>query len=132
MNHQPLHGLKNVVDPEGNISEFDVSLIKDERHVVVVDGEGNFSGVAGTILEIFPGVSGASNAKNQYGESNYYINVVNNGSKYIFFAGESSTYEVVSTTTSVTPVSTLVQTLKNGADGDRNQPQPIVQALGII
>ena len=123
---------KNVVDPEDNISEFDVSLIKDERHVVVVDGEGNFSGVAGTILEIFPGVSGASNAKNQYGESNYYINVVNNGSKYIFFAGESSTYEVVSTTTSVTPVSTLVQTLKNGADGDRNQPQPIVQALELF
>lgn len=59
----------------------------DELHVVVVDGAGKFSGVAGTILEKYAFVSKAGDAKKSDGSSNYYKNVINNKSKYIWWGG---------------------------------------------
>jgi hypothetical protein len=57
---------------------------KDEMHVIVVDEDGKFSGTAGTILEKFPYVSKASDATNDDGSSNYYVNVINDRSRYIY------------------------------------------------
>jgi hypothetical protein len=57
----------------------------DELHVIVVDEDGVFSGVAGTVLEKFPFLSKASDAKNSDGSSNYYKNVINTQSKYIWW-----------------------------------------------
>lgn len=58
--------------------------LKDEIHVLVIDAAGNFSGTAGTILEKFSYLSKASNAVNQNGTSNYYRDVINNESQYIW------------------------------------------------
>ena len=68
----------------------------DELHIVVVDENGLFSGTAGTVLEKFAFVSKASDAKNSDGSTNYYKNVINTQSKYIWWmdhltAGASST-----------------------------------------
>jgi hypothetical protein len=57
----------------------------DELHVIVVDEDGFFTGTAGTVLEKFPFVSKASDAKNSDGSSNYYKNVINTQSKYIWW-----------------------------------------------
>lgn len=56
----------------------------DEIHVVVLDGAGKFTGVANTVLERFPYISKASDAKNDDGTSNYWVNVLNDRSKYIY------------------------------------------------
>jgi len=56
----------------------------DEVHILVIDVDGSWSGTAGTILEKYAYVSKASDAKNSDGSTNYYKNVINNQSKYIW------------------------------------------------
>ena len=57
----------------------------DELHIIVVDSLGKFSGVAGTVLEKWQGLSKASDAKNSLGETNYYKDALNNRSEYIWW-----------------------------------------------
>ena len=59
----------------------------DEMHVVVYDADGTWSGIAGTVLERFPYVSKASNAKTDQGSLNYYREKINRTSKYIWQGG---------------------------------------------
>jgi phage tail sheath protein FI len=63
------------------------SSANDELHVVVVDGSGKFTGTSGTILEKFAFVSKAGDAKKSDGSSNYYKDVINIKSKYIWWGG---------------------------------------------
>ncbi len=55
----------------------------DEMHVVVVDAGGEFSGQQGTVLEVYPFLSKASDASVN-GASNYYKQVIFNQSKYVY------------------------------------------------
>ena len=57
----------------------------DELHIVVSDNSGFITGTQDTILETFPFVSKASDAKNPDGSSNYYKDVVNSRSKWIWW-----------------------------------------------
>lgn len=57
----------------------------DELHIIVIDEDGVFSGIRGSILEKFAFVSKASDAKSPEGANNYYKNVVNSRSKYIWW-----------------------------------------------
>lgn len=57
----------------------------DEIHMVVVDTDGKFSGAANTVLERFPFVSKASDATNADGTNNYYVNVLNDQSQYVYW-----------------------------------------------
>ena len=57
----------------------------DEVHIVVVDEDGLWTGAAGTILEKYPFVSKARDAKDDSGNSNYYKDVVQNRSQYIWW-----------------------------------------------
>lgn len=61
-----------------------VSGANDEMHLIVVDEDGKFSGTSGTILEKFAYISKASDATNDDGSSNYYVNAVNDRSRYIY------------------------------------------------
>lgn len=63
----------------------------DEMHIIVIDEDGLFTGTPGTILEKFPFVSQASDAKNADGSSNYYVDIINNQSKYVWFGAKDST-----------------------------------------
>jgi phage tail sheath protein FI len=63
------------------------SSSNDEIHIVVIDATGKISGTAGTILEKYGYVSKASDAKNSDGSSNYYKDVLNTRSKYLWSTG---------------------------------------------
>jgi len=73
-------------------SSFASSLgaTNDELHVLVIDATGKWSGTPGTVLETFLGVSKAKNAKSADGTTNYWKNVVNNKSQYVW-VGSSET-----------------------------------------
>ena len=75
-------------------SDYAVNLGKtnfnDELHVAVIDEDGLWTGTAGTVLETFAFVSQASDAKKTDGTTNYYKDVINNNSEYIWWADHDS------------------------------------------
>lgn len=105
----------------------------DEVHVIVIDTTGKITGTAGTVLEKYPYVSVATDAKTADGAINYVKTVINNQSRYIHFAsfGSSLAFDSdewgLSTNvgTALTPgtakvftngLSTKTYTLANGAN----------------
>lgn len=82
----------NVVDSAPGQSDYVLlngnTSANDELHVVVVDDGGEFSGTPGTILEVYRGLSRATDAKNVDGSDNYYKNVINKDSNYIWWAAD--------------------------------------------
>jgi hypothetical protein len=62
----------------------------DELHIVIIDKDGKIGGTPDTVLEIFEGVSQASDAKSVDGSSNYYVDVVNRRSEYVWVGQEDS------------------------------------------
>ena len=77
------------------------TAIKDEVHIVVVDEAGSFTGVPGQILEVWPNLSRATDAKGEQGGSIYYRDVLNNSSRYVYAATD---YLGSSVTTNAFPV----------------------------
>jgi len=67
---------------------------EDELHIIVIDEDGVFTGTAGTVLEKFAYVSKASDAKKYDGTNNYYKDVVNSRSQYIYWMDHSSSVGV--------------------------------------
>ena len=60
----------------------------DQIHLVVVDEDGLFSqGAKGTVLEVFPYLSKASDAVNDDGSTSYYRTILREQSKYIYALG---------------------------------------------
>ena len=62
----------------------------DEIHVVVVDEDGDITGKAGDVLEVYDSISKASDAKTPQGDDNYYPNVIFNKSKYVYWLDHNS------------------------------------------
>jgi len=58
----------------------------DEIHIALIDKSGSITGTPNTILETFLFVSKSLLAKNSEGGSNYYVDVINTRSSYIFAA----------------------------------------------
>jgi phage tail sheath protein FI len=102
----------------------------DELHIAVVDTTGAWSGTAGTVLETFPFVSQASESKKSDGQSNYYKEVINRTSSYIYWTGhptaltnagtnpvdDPSTTEVDEGVAFVTGTAVLTSNLTGGVD----------------
>jgi phage tail sheath protein FI len=82
----------NTFDSAANTSPYvaDRNGINDELHIVVYDTDGNISGAANTVLERFGYVSKASDAKNSDGSNNYYKDVINERSKYVWWTKHNS------------------------------------------
>ena len=57
----------------------------DEMHIIIIDEDGAITGTAGTILEKFAFVSKAGDAKRADGTNNYYKNVINARSQYVWW-----------------------------------------------
>jgi len=60
----------------------------DEVHVVVVDEDGELTGSPGAVLEVWQGLSRATDAKLADASSNYFKTVINDQSEYIWFADD--------------------------------------------
>ena len=92
----------------------------DEMHVVVVDEDGDFTGNAGGILEVFKGLSRATDAKNSDGSSNYYRTVLNETSQYVWWASDraNATSALASALTSSTNVKPMTLSFRGGVDND--------------
>jgi len=93
----------------------------DEVHVVVVDEEGNFTGSPGSILEVYNGLSRATDSKLSDGTTNYYKTVINSQSNYVWVGSDrtnsvSNTAMNIVTSTNVTPLTLSF----NGGGSDRN------------
>lgn len=101
-------------------TNFGNSSAVDEVHVVVADQDGKFTGVPGTILEVFEGVSRASDAKTEDGATNYIKDVVNQGSKYVYYnvnraSGYTNTAVNIASTANNKP---MTLSFTGGSDGD--------------
>jgi phage tail sheath protein FI len=94
----------------------------DELHVVVIDATGQWTGAAGSILEKYAFVSKASDAKNSDGSTNYYKNVINNQSEYIWVIDHPTAGTNWGTTSQnkafANLTSNVTTTLSGGASGD--------------
>ncbi len=104
-------------------------LANDEIHMVVIDTTGRISGTANTILEKFAFMSKASDAKNDDGSTNYYKDVINNKSKYIWWLshpssgtnwGRPATDNIIYTNLSSTDFSLSGGVSQSPSDGNRN------------
>lgn len=73
------------------VRQFGNTSANDEVHVVVVDEGGKFTGSPGTILEVYKNLSRATDAKSNDGASIYYKTVINERSKYIWWANDRTT-----------------------------------------
>ena len=69
----------------------------DEVHILVVDDNGAISGTAGTVLEKYQFLSKFSDAISDSGTTNYYANVINNQSKYIWWNAAPTTADTTNT-----------------------------------
>jgi phage tail sheath protein FI len=74
-------------DNSPGTSEYAAELgsTNDELHIVVIDNTGAWTGTPGTVLEKFSAVSQASDARKSDGTTNYYVDVINGSSAYIWF-----------------------------------------------
>ena len=90
----------------------------DEMHIIVLDSRGKFTGSSNTVLEKFAFVSKANDAKNFDGSSNYYKDVLNQKSKYIWWMSHPDSTNWGTVNTSYTLLDTRISsTLANGANG---------------
>ena len=98
----------------------------DELHIIVIDEDGEITGVRGTILETYDAVSVASDALTEQGNANYYPDVIYNNSSYIYWLDHPAVGSGTAWGTPVTPTSQYAgqatappeaQSLANGSDG---------------
>jgi len=113
----------NSVDRAPGISTYQATFgntsAKDEVHVAIVDQDGEFSGTPGTVLEMFAGLSRASDAKTSDGATNYYKTVINDGSEYVWFGSDRANAEsnTAANITSSTNTKPLTVSFVDGSDG---------------
>lgn len=85
----------NLIDTAPGQSEYvanfgNSSINSDELHIVVVDEDGKISGVPGTVLETYDSLSRATDAKTIDGGANYWKDVINDASEYVYAVNELS------------------------------------------
>ena len=94
----------------------------DELHVAIVDEDGLWTGTKGQVLEVFQNLSMATDGKTDTGQNNYFVDVLNNRSRYIWWAastsiGTNAGSSVVGGTTYTGSTTPLTDSLVNGSDG---------------
>ncbi len=76
-----------------------VGATNDEIHVAVIDEDGVWSGTKGTVLETFQFLSLSPQGKKSDGTTNYYKDVINNLSEYVWWSGHNSAFNAGSSPT---------------------------------
>ena len=93
----------------------------DEIHVVVVDEDGDVTGVPGQVLETFEKLSKAADAKTPQGDTNYYPDVIYTKSQHVYWMDHNTSgtnWGSNASGTTFTAVDTpTLESLSGGADG---------------
>ena len=104
----------------------------DELHVIVVDEDGAFTSIANTVLEKYSFVSKASDAVNNDGSTNFYKNVINQRSNYVWWTthqpGGTNWGNTASSTTFTDLSNPFYASLTAGADGTIGSSEIIAAA----
>jgi phage tail sheath protein FI len=92
--------------------------VGDEVHVVVIDEDGLITGTPNQVLEVFEGLSRATDGKTETGESNYWKDVIENRSAYIYapYAQSLAADTTAATATALTTDIAVYDSLKLGVD----------------
>ena len=90
----------------------------DEIHVVVADEDGDITGTKGQILEVYEGLSRATDAKTESGETNWWIDVIKQRSSWVY---AKKAYGLAANTTAaassaLTTDNAIYDSLKLGVD----------------
>jgi hypothetical protein len=112
----------------------------DEVHIIVIDEDGKFSGTANTVLEKFGYVSKAFDAKNDDGSSNYYVNVINDRSRYIYVLNhpDDGSFDIVKANIATIDITSSGNNYSNGfitfsgGSGTGANANIVVNATGSI
>jgi phage tail sheath protein FI len=102
----------------------------DEMHAVVIDQDGVFTNVPGQILEVFPSMSRATDGQNTTGQTNYYVNIFNNNSQYVWW-GNDRLANYSNTSTKITGINTVPLYLAFNAGSDGASTEANVD-LGVL
>lgn len=109
---------------------------KDEIHVVVVDEAGEFTGSPGAVLETYQALSRATDAKLSDGTTNYYKNIINNSSNYVWVGKDRTSAASATSLNVATSTSTLPMSLsfRSGSSSDESAMslQTITKAYDIF
>jgi hypothetical protein len=122
------------VDSAPNTSNYvsERSGTGDELHIVIVDENGTITGVPDTILESFPNLSLATDAKLADGTSIYYKNVINEQSNWVWWANDRAG-RLSNTAVNFTAMANTLpydQSFRAGADGESESNVAISVELG--
>jgi hypothetical protein len=71
--------------PSTSVFAASVGSSLDELHMIIIDATGVWTGVPGAVLEKYAFVSKASDAKKSDGSNNYYKDVINTNSEYVWW-----------------------------------------------
>ena len=129
---------KGEFDEQPGTSDFAKDLGKtsaaDELHIAVVDEDGAISGTPNTVLEKFAFVSQASDVKNADGTSNFYKEVINAQSEWIYWADHDTSLtdagETVASQSGAMTTNTAVLDSSLAGGTDDNAPTVGEIALG--
>jgi hypothetical protein len=130
----------NSVDKAPGQSTYQASFgtdVVDELHVVISDEDGKFTGTPGAIVEVFRGLSRATDAKTEDGATNYYRDVINQTSNYLWHAnprtGATSTVASgLAATTTTTPMTLSMQGGTDGLDESNTALSTIISGYDLF
>tara|TARA_A200000159_G_scaffold163818_1_gene191373 strand:- start:995 stop:2680 length:1686 start_codon:yes stop_codon:yes gene_type:complete len=116
------------------------TVTADEMNIAVIDKNGKWTGVPGTVLETFQLVSQASDSKKVDGTSNFYKEVINRTSRYVYanadITGLTELGDNIAAATAdkeYTTLDTVVTVnLANGADDNEPTHGEIGTALDFL
>jgi hypothetical protein len=86
---------------------------KDELHIMVVDVDGHITGTRYAVLEMWEGLSKASDAMDYRGQSLYYANVIARESQYIRWSAHTAD---VTSGAGILPFGSLTETVVEAGD----------------
>ena len=122
--------------PSTSVYGTSVSAVDDEMHIIVVDADGAFSGVPGTILEKFEFLSQAKDARKEDGSTNYYASVINSQSAYVWFGDHAAALTEAGDNIAGTDFSGFLTAqsypLSNGSDGSALTVNQLSIAYGYL
>ena len=108
----------------------------DQMHIVVVDEDGEWTNVKNQVIEVFEAVSKASDAKTEDGSTNYYKEVLNRQSSYLWWAGHpagvTNAGSAASGTTFGGGIMPITNSLASGSDGSAGTPGAYQRAYDLF